>query len=127
MHLRTCTLTKEEGEEMIGDRIQNIRRKRGLSMAELGERAGYAKSYVSSIERNNQTNPSIQFIERVASVLDVPMNYLISGEMSSETQQLDEEWVQLIREARESGLSKQQFREYMEYSKWKMHNKSRDF
>ncbi|WP_101843280.1 DNA-binding anti-repressor SinI [Halobacillus sp. Marseille-P3879] len=112
---------------MIGDRIQNIRRRRGLSMAELGERAGYAKSYVSSIERNNQTNPSIQFIERVAGVLDVPMNYLISGEMSSETQQLDEEWVQLIQEAMESGLSKQQFREYMEYSKWKMHNKSRDF
>ncbi|MCP3029515.1 DNA-binding anti-repressor SinI [Halobacillus sp. A5] len=111
---------------MIGDRIHKIRRHRGLSMAELGERAGFAKSYVSSIERQKQTNPSIHFIEQVAKVLDVSVNYLISGETSADDQPLDEGWVQLVREAMESGLSKQQFREYLEFNIWKDQNKKKE-
>ena len=46
-----------------------------MSMTELAEKAGVAKSYLSSLERNLQTNPSIQFLEKIAVVLDVPYTF----------------------------------------------------
>ena len=49
---------------MIGERIKRLRLQKGISLTELAEKAGVAKSYISSIERNLQKNPSIQFLER---------------------------------------------------------------
>ena len=57
---------------MIGDRVKKIRLERKLSLSELALKAGVAKSYLSSLERNLQTNPSIQFLEKIATVLGVP-------------------------------------------------------
>ncbi|MCY9128792.1 transcriptional regulator SinR, partial [Bacillus spizizenii] len=48
---------------MIGQRIKQYRKEKGYSLSELAEKAGVAKSYLSSIERNLQTNPSIQLLE----------------------------------------------------------------
>ena len=53
-----------------------------MSLSELAERAGIAKSYLSSIERNIQSNPSIQFLEKISSVLDIPVNSLLQGDNS---------------------------------------------
>ncbi|MBD2798676.1 helix-turn-helix transcriptional regulator, partial [Xenorhabdus sp. 18] len=47
---------------MIGERIKRLRLQKGISLTELAEKAGVAKSYISSIERNLQKNPSIQFL-----------------------------------------------------------------
>ena len=55
---------------LIGQRIKQYRNEKGYSLSELAEKAGVAKSYLSSIERNLQTNPSIQFLEKVSAVLD---------------------------------------------------------
>ncbi len=49
---------------LIGQRIKQYRKEKGYSLSELAEKAGVAKSYLSSIERNLQTNPSIQFLEK---------------------------------------------------------------
>ena len=37
---------------MIGDRVKKIRKEKNMSMSELAEKAGVAKSYLSSLERN---------------------------------------------------------------------------
>lgn len=42
---------------MIGERIKRLRLQKGISLTELAEKAGVAKSYISSIERNLQKNP----------------------------------------------------------------------
>lgn len=63
---------------MIGKRIQTLRRERQLSLSELSRRANVAKSYLSAIERDVQTNPSLQVIERISRVLDVPVQSLIA-------------------------------------------------
>lgn len=112
---------------MIGARVRQYRTAKGLTMSELADRAGVAKSYLSAIERDLQTNPSIQFIEKIANVLDVDINALLKDEAAmnstDETAALDEEWQKLIAEAMESGVSKEEFKDFLEYNKWKLKQK----
>ncbi|MCP8968464.1 helix-turn-helix domain-containing protein [Ectobacillus ponti] len=108
---------------MIGERIKQLRLQRGISLTELAERAGVAKSYISSIERNLQQNPSIQFLEKIAHVLKVPVDSLLQDKLP-EDMPLDSEWLSLVKDAMGSGISKDQFREFLEFTKWRMeHNK----
>lgn len=88
-----------------------------MSIIKLAERTGFAKSYISSIERGVQSNPSIQFVEKVALELDVSVNYLILGENNEVP--FDEDWIELIVEAMDSGVTKEQFREYLEFNRWR--------
>ncbi|AIF44174.1 helix-turn-helix domain-containing protein [Virgibacillus sp. SK37] len=104
---------------MIGDKIKQIRKDKKMSLSELAEKAGVAKSYLSSIERNIQTNPSIQFIEKVSVVLDVSVNELIREKQSADIEELDDEWLEIVQEAMESGVTKEQFKEYLEFNKWR--------
>ena len=108
---------------MIGQRIKNYRMQKKLSLSELAERAGVAKSYLSSIERNLQSNPSVQFLEKVSVVLGVSVNTLIDGEYKYDTNELDSEWTKMVREAMDSGVSKEEFRAFLEFNKWKAGNK----
>ena len=104
---------------MIGDRVKKIRIEKKLSMTELAEKAGVAKSYLSSLERNIQVNPSVQFLEKIAGVLNVPLNDLLHD--TPEINYLDEDWAELVKEAMNSGVSKDQFRDFIEFNKWRIH------
>jgi len=106
---------------MIGKRIQSIRKEKGLSLSDLASKAGVAKSYLSSIERDIQSNPSVQFLEKVAAVLDISVQTLLNPEVDHES--LDPEWIKLVQEAAESGVSKEQFREFLEFTKWQLEQK----
>ncbi|USK69953.1 helix-turn-helix domain-containing protein [Peribacillus asahii] len=101
----------------IGARVKKLRQEKKISMTELAEKAGVAKSYLSSLERNLQTNPSIQFLEKIAAVLDVPIDALLFDQSNRES--LDSEWLKIVEEAMRSGVSKQQFREFIEFNQWK--------
>lgn len=91
-----------------------------MSISELAEKAGVAKSYLSSIERNLQSNPSIQFIEKISSVLGVSVNEIIIEDASHDGEpELDEEWMEIVQEAMKSGVTKEQFKEYLEFNKWR--------
>ncbi|WP_394237825.1 helix-turn-helix domain-containing protein [Niallia oryzisoli] len=102
---------------MIGDRVKKLRQEKKISLSELALKAGVAKSYLSSLERNLQTNPSIQFLEKISAVLGVPVDSLILE--SPNKDELDSEWMKLVQEAMESGVSKEQFRDFLEFSKWR--------
>ncbi len=108
---------------MIGQRIKDYRLQKKLSLSELAERAGVAKSYLSSIERNLQSNPSIQFLEKISSVLGVSVKTLLQEEDGSITTELDDEWTKIVQDAMKSGVSKEQFREFLEFNKWRTENK----
>jgi XRE family transcriptional regulator of biofilm formation len=104
---------------MIGQRIQQLRLARKMTLSELAERSGVAKSYVSKIERNIQSNPSIQFLEKMADALGVSLNDLLQEKTAEPAKDLDEQWSALVREAMDSGVSKEEFREFLEFNKWK--------
>ncbi|WML49872.1 helix-turn-helix domain-containing protein [Neobacillus sp. PS3-34] len=103
---------------MIGDRVKKLRLEKRMSISELAEQAGVAKSYISSLERNLQRNPSIQFLEKISAVLNVPVDHLIHEQTNAD--ELDSEWMKLVKEAMGSGVSKDQFREFLEFNKWRI-------
>ncbi|AIQ11465.1 helix-turn-helix domain-containing protein [Paenibacillus durus] len=106
---------------MIGKKIQQLRKNKNYSLTELSERAGVAKSYLSSIERGIQRNPSIQFLEKVGLVLGITVEEFLQSDKQKETAEpADMEWSELIKEAMNSGISKREFRDFLEYSKWKL-------
>ena len=90
-----------------------------MSISELAEKANVAKSYLSSIERDLQTNPSIQFIEKISNVLDVSVNDIINEKEPQNPDALDDEWLKIVKEAMNSGVTKEQFKEYLEFNKWR--------
>ncbi len=106
-------------KNLIGEKIKQLRKEKRMSISELAEKAGVAKSYLSSIERNLQSNPSIQFIEKISHVLGVSVNDLINDNNSIVETELDSEWMKIVKEAMESGVSKEQFKEYLEFNKWR--------
>ncbi|WP_404408240.1 helix-turn-helix domain-containing protein [Jeotgalibacillus malaysiensis] len=106
---------------MIGDRVKALRKEKKMSLTELADQAGVAKSYISSLERNLQQNPSIQFLEKIAPVLGVTVNSLLDPD--SDEINVDSEWVNLAKTAMESGISKEQFKEFIEFNKWRINQK----
>ncbi|MGG4264115.1 helix-turn-helix domain-containing protein [Peribacillus simplex] len=102
---------------MIGERVKKLREEKKMSMTELADKAGVAKSYLSSLERNLQTNPSIQFLEKISTVLNIPVDALLYDAPNKEN--LDTDWMKIVEEAMNSGVSKQQFREFIEFNKWR--------
>lgn len=110
---------KEGVYALIGEKIKQLRKEKELSISELAEKASVAKSYLSSIERNIQSNPSIQFIEKIGHVLGVSVNDLIREDACNLIGNLDEDWLEIVQEAMNSGVSKEEFKEYLEFYKWK--------
>ncbi|WP_442594251.1 helix-turn-helix domain-containing protein [Neobacillus sp. D3-1R] len=107
---------------MIGTNIFKLRKKRGLSLSELSERAKISKSYLSNIERNLNKNPSIHILEKVAKGLNVEIKEIIKiDERHSINTQLDPEWIDFIQELMNSGIHKEQIHEYrtlIEFINW---------
>jgi len=108
---------------MIGNRVKKLRLEKRMSLSELAEQAGVAKSYLSSLERNLQSNPSIQFLEKIAAVFNVPVDHLINEQQNKD--ELDSEWLKIVKEAMDSGVSKSEFREFLEFNKWRVEQKNR--
>ncbi|MDN4526793.1 helix-turn-helix domain-containing protein [Fictibacillus fluitans] len=104
---------------MIGELVKKYRKEKGLSLSALAERAGIAKSYLSSLERNIQTNPSVQLLEKLSAVLDIPVEKLLNEKSEVNESELDHEWADLVKEAMDSGVSKDQFKEFLEFNKWR--------
>ncbi|TMV49636.1 helix-turn-helix domain-containing protein [Paenibacillus mesophilus] len=104
----------------IGERIRVLRLGKGWSISELAEKANVAKSYISSMERDKQNNPSIHMLEKVADALEVPVDAILHNKPEREPKEpLNDEWLALVLEAMASGVTKEQFRDYLEFNKWK--------
>lgn len=111
---------------MLGERLRKLRMSKGYSLSELSELAGVSKSYLSYLERNLQTNPSLLFLNKISATLETDIEYLLNGvsarEMELEQKHvLDDEWKRLVQRAIAEGMSKEDFihfKEYMEFQKW---------
>jgi len=91
---------------MIGERIKRLREKKGYSITELARLADISKSYLSQLERGMQSNPSLQFLKKVAIPLDTSLDYLLMESQKKLDMKLDEEWKVLIQQAVDNGLKK---------------------
>lgn len=62
----------------LGKTIQRLRKSYNLSLSELAEQSGVAKSIISQIERN-ETNPTLATIWRLSQALDVSIERFLSA------------------------------------------------
>ena len=112
---------------MVGIHIKRLRQRKGYSINELAEKAGVSKSYLSYIERGIQKNPSLQVLSRISETLDISVEELFSRKKEDESldsMQMDQEWIDLIKEAIESGVTKEDFSYYLDFMKFKMKQES---
>src|SRR5260370_31508167 len=72
----------------FGQRLRHLRRVRGLTLTELGERVDRAPSVLSLIE-NGRREPKLSLIEQIATALSVPMTELLSRQPPSRRAQLE--------------------------------------
>jgi XRE family transcriptional regulator, master regulator for biofilm formation len=113
---------------MIGKNIYELRKKRGLTLSELAERAVISKSYLSNIERNSNANPSIYVLEQIAGALQVDLQELLKSESELEAagSLIEKEWLDFIHELKENGIRKENIQNYkvlVEFIKWHQENK----
>lgn len=67
---------------ILGQNLQSLRQAKGLSLSQLANDAGLAKSNLCRIEQG-EGNPTIETIWRLAVQLNVPFGDLIAGEVTS--------------------------------------------
>ncbi|WP_102349053.1 helix-turn-helix domain-containing protein [Bacillus sp. Marseille-P3661] len=60
----------------IGSKIRAIRNRKKITIAQMCEETGLSKGFISNVENNN-TSPSIQTLQTIATFLDVPLPYLL--------------------------------------------------
>src|SRR5215469_2048692 len=73
---------------LFGQRLKHVRRSRGLTLTELGERVGRAPSVLSLLE-NGRREPKLSLIEALASALGVSADELMRHEAPSRRAQLE--------------------------------------
>ena len=83
-------LVQTDGIDLVtfGQRLRHLRRTRGLTLTELGERVGRAPSALSLLE-NGRREPKLSLIEQLASALSVPAADLLSRQPPSRRAQLE--------------------------------------
>ncbi|HYZ56288.1 MAG TPA: helix-turn-helix domain-containing protein [Streptosporangiaceae bacterium] len=72
----------------MGQRLRHLRRSRGLTLAELGNRVGRAPSALSLLE-NGRREPKLSVLEDLAAALSVPVEELLRRQAPSHRAQLE--------------------------------------
>ncbi|WP_053366871.1 helix-turn-helix domain-containing protein [Bacillus sp. FJAT-27245] len=105
---------------MLGLRIRELRKERGLSLCSLAKQANVSKSYLSQIERGMHQNPSLLVLNKVANTLKIPVDSLLFSEGMSKAEEaiLDREWREMVIGAIRDGMKKEDFIEYLRYMKY---------
>ncbi len=75
--------------KVIGQRIKEARRKKGWSQERLSEEIDVAVPYISRVERGDQIN--LKRLAQISTVLDVRLEYLITGVVIQDKNYLDRE------------------------------------
>ena len=83
MNEGSSKLTSDHGLDLmtLGQRLRHLRRSRGLTLAELGERVGRAPSALSLLE-NGRREPKLSVLEDLASALSVDTRRVVPTPMT---------------------------------------------
>jgi transcriptional regulator with XRE-family HTH domain len=69
--------TEEYVPTALGDKIRQLRKKKGYTLEKLAELTESSKSYIWELENKNPPRPSAEKVARIASVLGVTSDYLV--------------------------------------------------
>ncbi|MEB2492981.1 helix-turn-helix domain-containing protein [Peribacillus frigoritolerans] len=99
---------------MIGYRVKMLREEKKMSISELSTKSGVAKSYISSLERNLQTNPTILVLEKIATIFCINVDALLYEQVDH---RMDDEWKEIMKDIMGLGISKEEMRTFIEERK----------
>lgn len=80
---------------LIGSRIRDVRKGKGLSQAEFGERIGFHKNQVYNVE-NGKSIPSDEFLSAVSKEFNISYLWLRTG-VSDERDPVDDRLIEWLR------------------------------
>ena len=83
-------------KKLLGERIKEIRKARGLTQAELAEIINVDPKYISKIETSNG-RPSLDVLENISSALQVEMSVLFETSHLKTKNELDKEIVKTLK------------------------------
>lgn len=73
----------------IGDRLKELRLKKGHSLQQVADAIGASKAHIWELEASRSTNPSLEMLQKLASHFDTTVAYLIDepeGELTKADQ-----------------------------------------
>lgn len=73
----------------LGERVREIRLKRGLTLEALAEQVGSSKSYMWEIENKDVARPSAEKLHQIAVALGTTAEYLLSADEVTEAEAAD--------------------------------------
>ena len=76
MPLKKTAREQSAHSEQLGKTISRLRQAYNLSLGELSEQSGVAKSIISQIEKN-ETNPTLSTIDRLSAALDISVDEVL--------------------------------------------------
>ena len=74
---------KSDGSEILGNRLRELRKEKGMNQGQLADLAGINRSYLSMVE-NGFANPSLDVIDKLARSLGSNISELLSCLSDSE-------------------------------------------
>lgn len=102
----------------LGNKVREIRQKHGHTLEELGDKLSFNPSNLSKIERGIR-KPTIELIEQIAKLYDVPLSYFFGeeAEMPDELRELGAEWITFVEEMEEKNITPDEIKAIMEIMK----------
>lgn len=75
--METEQVSREEIK--VGDKIKELRLRRGMSLSEVAEKSGFSSAFLSQIE-NHMISPPLGILVKLAMALEVPLGYFFQEE-----------------------------------------------
>lgn len=66
-------MRKDENIMRLGEKVAYTRKRKGLSLQQLAQKANVSASYINRIEIGDRQNPSIFYLKRICEALEIPM------------------------------------------------------
>ena len=68
----------------VGEKLRNLRKKKGLTLKKLSEKAELSIGYLSNLERD-ACSPTLENIQKICGILDVSLSELLEENIESRT------------------------------------------
>lgn len=75
---------------LLGTKINELRKARGLTLDQLAQATGSSKSYMWEIENKDVARPSAEKLDRIAQALGVTSEFLIDASQTQPSQSVED-------------------------------------
>jgi transcriptional regulator with XRE-family HTH domain len=85
------TIEEKTVPSPLGDKIRTLRKEKKLSLEQLAELTDSSKSYIWELENKDDPKPSAEKIGKIATVLEVTTEFLLSDSTSTPDEEVIDE------------------------------------